>query len=60
MENVRILKGNSTTVPKGADLIGAYATLSVIEHSKSGPGNVPLSCHECVVESRLYSEENKK
>lgn len=60
MKSKRIVKGNFTTIPTGADVIGDYQTLAVTETQRRGPGNIPLSSAECVVEAREFMEENKK
>jgi hypothetical protein len=60
MEHKRVVKGNNTTVPTGAELLSAFETYAVTERHKSGRGNAPLNSAECVVDSREFMIENKK
>lgn len=60
MEHKRVVKGNNTTVPTGAELLSAFETYAVTEKHKSGKGNAPLNSAECVVDSREFMIENKK
>lgn len=60
MEHKRIIKGNNTVVPTGAELLSSYETNAVTEKKKSGKGNIPLSSAECVAASRDFMIENKK
>ena len=60
MEHKRVVKGNNTTVPTGAELLSAFETYAVTEKHKSGRGNAPLNSAECVVDSRDFMIENKK
>ncbi|MEA5134924.1 MAG: hypothetical protein VB035_02150 [Candidatus Fimivivens sp.] len=60
MEHKRVVKGNNTTVPTGAELLSAFETYAVTEKHKSGRGNTPLNSAECVVDSREFMIENKK
>lgn len=60
MEHKRIIKGNNTTVPTGAELISAFTTNAVTEKSKAGKGDAPLNSAECVAASREFMIENKK
>ena len=60
MEHKRIVKGNNTTIPTGAEYLSVYKTNAVTEKKYSGKGNVPLSSSECVTDSRDFMIENKK
>lgn len=59
MEHKRIIKGNYTIYPTGAELLKAYETNAVVEKALPGRGNLPLSSIECVVDSREFSIEKK-
>jgi hypothetical protein len=60
MKNKRVVKGNFTTVPTGADLLSTYETNAVTEKFRPGEGDLPLSSYDSVVASREFMMENKK
>ena len=59
MKNKRVIKGNNTIIPTGAEILGEYATNAVTDRSYRGKGNVPISNEQCVIEARLFSEEHR-
>lgn len=60
MERTRIIKGNNTIVPTGAEVISEYRTYAVTERTDEKKGGQPVSDLRCVIESREYMIENKK
>lgn len=60
MERTRIIKGNNTTIPKGAEVMSEYRTYAVTERAAEEKGGQPISDLRCVIESREYMIENKK
>ena len=60
MEHKRILRGNNTTIPTGAEVLSTNITYAVTDKSKTGKGNIPLSSEECVAASREFMMENEK
>ena len=59
MEKKRIIRGNNTVFPTGAEVLGMYATSVITDHSKKARNGQMLSNEQCVIESRLYNEEKK-
>ena len=59
MKNRRVVKGNFTTVPTGADLLGEYYTNAVT--AQVGPIEEPSPVQEeNIVVSRNFMQENEK
>ena len=58
MENKRVIKGNNTTIPTGAEILGEYATNAVTDRSRRGKGGRPVSNEQSVIESRLWNEQS--
>jgi hypothetical protein len=60
MKNKRIVHGN-LTIPTGADVLSLNVTNAVTESEfPLSVSKIPLSSPECVLEARLFSEENEK
>ena len=62
MKNKRIVKGNFTTLPTGADVISVYETYPVTEKKELSPFSAKLKAPsiESVIEARAFSQENQK
>ena len=61
IKNRRIVHGNFTTLPTGADVLSQNVTNAVTESAVSlQSGKTPVSSAECVREARIFCQENQK
>ena len=60
MEQKRILKGNNTVLPLGTEILGAYATNAVTDHSIPQKGRRPdLSNMQSVIDAREWNMQSE-
>ena len=59
MEKKRVIRGNNTVFPTGAEVLGMYATNAVTDRSRKGKNGQMLSSEQCVIDARLFNEEKK-
>lgn len=60
MEQKRIVKGNSTVWPLGAEILGQNITNSVTENSIRKKGSQPFSDLQSVIDARNWEMDNEK
>jgi len=59
MKSKRVIKGNNTIIPSGAEIFGEYATNAVTDCSARRKGRVPVSNEMSVIEARHFNIEKK-
>ena len=59
MEKKRIIRGNNTVFPTGAEVLGMYATNAVTDRSRKGKNGMMLSNEQSVIDARLFNEDKK-
>lgn len=60
MEQKRIVKGNSTVWPLGAEILGQNITNAVTDISAHKKGNQPLGNLQSVIDARNWEMDNQK
>ncbi len=56
----RVIKGNKTTIPKGAEVSGSFRMQAISQISELEEGNVPITALSDVMLAKKFVEENKK
>ena len=59
MEQKRIIRGNNTVFPTGAEVLGTFATNAVTDRSVRRKNGQMLSNELSVIEARRFNEEHQ-